>query len=126
VDIEFNNNTPIYIQIMDWIKQQIISNKLKSGEKLHSIRDLSKLIRVNPNTIQRVYKELETEKIIFAKRGMGMFVTENDDVIKDLKLKIATGAIKEFVDKMDSMGYRSKEMIEALSEYLYKMNLGEK
>ncbi|MBQ2369863.1 MAG: GntR family transcriptional regulator, partial [Peptococcaceae bacterium] len=63
--MEFQSNIPIYLQIMDDIKQQIVSGKLKPGDKLASVRDLAMQYGVNPNTMQKALSELEWEKLLY-------------------------------------------------------------
>ncbi len=68
--MEFNDNLPIYIQIMNLIKSSIASGEIRGGgDKLPSVREFSKELKVNPNTIQRSYQELERENIVFTQRG---------------------------------------------------------
>ena len=73
--MEFNNNIPIYLQVIEKIKQDIVSGKLKPGEKMPSSRDYSNELGINFNTVARVYRELESEEIVFTKRGLGTFIT---------------------------------------------------
>ena len=114
--MNFNNNLPIYIQIMDYLKKQIIINELKEGEKLPSVRELSTKMKVNPNTIQRSYQELERENLVFTQRGMGTFVTEDKNTIKKLKKNMASNVINNFVKDMKSLGYSLEDMIDLINE----------
>lgn len=116
--MEFNNNSPIYIQIIGIIKKRIIKGNLKLGDKLPSTRDLAIELKVNPNTIARVYKELELENITFTKRGMGTFITEDIEVINSIKEEMANNLLKEFYDGMLDLGINKENMIAML------MNLG--
>ena len=116
MDIVFDDKTPIYIQIMNIIKKQIILKELKGGDKLASVRDLSSEFKVNPNTIQRAYKELEREGLAYTQRGMGTFVVENKEIIKDLKKNMASNVVKSFIIDMKSLGFSSLEIIELINE----------
>lgn len=118
--MDFNENLPIYIQIMDYIKSQISSGELKEGDKLPSVRDLSKKLKVNPNTIQRTYQELEREAIVFTQRGMGTFVTEDSDLIKTLKKGTVNELVEKFVKDMNSLGYSKDELFIIIKDFLYK------
>ena len=75
--MEYNSSLPIYLQVADSIKRDIVTGKLSPGAKLPSVRDLAVEYTINPNTVSRVYKELEMEGICFTRRGMGTFVTED-------------------------------------------------
>lgn len=114
--MDFDNNTPIYLQIINLIKKDIILNKLKMGEKLPSTRDMAKDLKVNPNTIARVYKELEMENITFTKRGMGTFVTEDIEIVKEIKKSMAQGLMKSFVDGMTDLGFEKDDIIEMIKD----------
>ena len=116
--MEFNNNIPIYLQIIDNIKQDIVVGKLKARQKMPSVRELAGTLKVNPNTIQRVYQELDREKITFTKRGMGTYVTEEEITISSLKEEISKKIILDFVEGMNKLGFSNKELINALKEYL--------
>jgi len=116
--MEFNNSIPIYLQIIDSIKQDIVVGKLKAGQKMSSIRELARILKVNPNTMQRVYQELDREKITFTKRGMGTYVTEEKKTISSLKEEISQKIILDFVEGMNKLGFSNKELINILKEHL--------
>lgn len=114
--MNFESNFPIYIQIMNLIKKEIVSGKLKWGEKLTSVRDLSTDLKVNPNTIQRSYQELEREDLVFTQRGMGTFVTEDENIIIELKENMASNIVKSFIQDMKSIGYDKEEIIKLIQD----------
>ena len=72
--MEYNPALPIYLQAANSIKRDIVTGKLPPGAKLPSVRDLAVEYTINPNTVSRVYKELESEGVCFTRRGMGTFV----------------------------------------------------
>lgn len=112
----FRENLPIYIQIMNLIKKRMITGELKGGEKLPSVRELSTELKVNPNTIQRSYQELEREDLVFTQRGMGTFVTEDGETISALKKSMASTVVNDFIREMMSIGYSSHEIIELIND----------
>lgn len=118
--IKFDNKIPIYMQIMDFIKQAIVTGKLKGGEKVPSVRILSEKLKVNPNTIQRAYQELEREGITFTQRGMGTFVTEDAKKIFELRKEMAKESLSQFIISMKQLGFGREEMLDMLSEMLNK------
>lgn len=115
--MDFTNELPIYLQIINMIKVDIVSGKIVKGEKLPSTRELAIELKVNPNTIQRVYKELETEEICFTKRGMGTYVTEEDLRIAQLKESLAQEKIEQFVAGMEQLNYTIGDIIAKLHAY---------
>lgn len=115
MNIEFNNIEPIYIQIVNHIKRQIASSKIQGGDKLPSVRELSIDIKVNPNTIQRAYAELEREELAYTKRGMGKFVTEDEQIVKSLKIDMAKDILLSFIKEMKHLGFKKDEIIKMVS-----------
>ncbi len=118
--MNFDDNLPIYIQIMNLIKSDIVSGEISGGDKLPSVREYSKELKVNPNTVQRTYQELEREGLVFTQRGMGTFVTEDLDIIKSLKKDMASGIIHNFLEEMRGLGFNTEEIINILSEWIEK------
>lgn len=109
--MEFKNNIPIYLQVIEKIKQDIVSGKLKPGEKMLSSREYSNELGINFNTVARVYKELEMEEIVFTKRGLGTFITESTEQIENLRYEMAKNQITTFIKGMKQIGYTKEEMI---------------
>lgn len=116
--IKFNENTPIYLQIVERLKADIVSGKLKGGDKLPSVREIAESFRVNPNTVQRVYMELEREGIAYPQRGIGTFITEGDEIVEKLKLTQARKFIQRYVDEMRELGIDENEMVKSLKSFL--------
>lgn len=116
--IKYEQNAPIYLQIIQKIKADIISGKLKGGEKMPSVREFSETFKVNPNTVQRVLIELEREGITYSQRGIGTFVTEGADLISKLKTTQAEGYTQRFADEMFELGLTKNEIYEYLEKIL--------
>ena len=110
--MHFDSNTPIYVQVANDIKQKIISGELKAGDKIPSNRELSLIYKINPNTVQRVYRELEQENLCFAKRGIGMFITEDEAICKKLKEESIEKLIAELISKIKAMNVSREEFFE--------------
>ncbi len=116
MDLKFDNNMPIYIQIMNWIKEQIVSNVFCSGSKLPSVRDMSEQLSVTPNTIQRVLRELEIEGIIYTQRGIGVFITDDNKKISDLRINMSEQLVGKFFASMKTLGFNEDEIIFAVKK----------
>ena len=114
--MEYNSSLPIYIQAANSIKRDIVTGKLSPGEKLPSVRDLAVEYTINPNTVSRVYKELEQEGVCFTRRGMGTFVTEDSGKVQQLKEEMAGALIREFLEGMEQLGFSRAEAIRILEE----------
>ena len=79
----------VYLQIIDYIRMQIFSGEIGSGDKLLSVRELSNVLNVNPNTVQRAYAELERTGLVDTIRNTGREVTTNLEIIKQSKEELA-------------------------------------
>lgn len=116
--MQFNDNLPIYLQIVNQIKKDIATEKLMAGQKLDSVRDLAKKFKVNPNTIARVYSEMEQESLVYTERGMGTFLTKDKDILKKLKNEMAKNIVDTYILQMSDLGFSQKETLEILSKKL--------
>lgn len=116
--MDFDTKIPIYLQIMDRIKKDIISGRLQRGDKMPSVRALASELQVNVNTIQRVYQELEREEVVFTQRGIGSFITEDEEIVQRIKQEMAYEILESFVQGMRELGYDSETTLVALKEYM--------
>lgn len=116
MNFEFDEDKPIYKQLIEKFKLAIITNYYKSGDRLPSVRDLAMDSKVNPNTIQRALAELESEGLIFTKRTLGKFVTEDQDVIVKIKQEIANSKIETFISDMQKLHITAEEVIRLIEE----------
>ena len=116
MSMKFDDKLPIYIQIMNYMKKKIITGEINGGDKLLSVRELSTKLRVNPNTIQRTYQELERENLVFTQRGMGTFVTEDKQIVKNLKKDMASDIIESFINEMKGLGFSYDEIVEVVKD----------
>ena len=119
--MEFQSNIPIYIQLMDIIKMQIVSGKLKPGDRLSSVRDLAMEYGVNPNTMQKALGELEWEKLVYTVRTTGRYVTEDEELIHGLRKELAEMRISEFFSELKKLGYSKEEIRGLLESYMEGM-----
>lgn len=114
--MKFDNNTPIYIQIVEKLKLEIISGNLCCGQRIPSVRDLALKLQVNPNTIQKALEILEDLKLIYTQRTNGKFVTDDNKVISKYKKEYSNKIIDDFYQGMTSLKISKKEAIELLNE----------
>ncbi len=121
--LEFNNNYPIYLQVVDDIKRKIIKNELNPGDKLPSNSELAIIYKINPNTVQRIYKQLEYENICFTRRGLGTYVSEDPDVTQNIKNEFISNLINDFIFQMNSVGFSLNEIIKTLNDIKEKRNV---
>ena len=118
ISLIFDNNKPIYLQIMDRIKLQIVSHKLEPNQQLPTVRELASEAGVNPNTIQRALSDLEREGFVYTKRTAGRFVTEDLDLILQSRKQLSEEQLQQFVTGMVEFGYEKEELPTVLRDYI--------
>ena len=116
MDYIFDNERPIYIQLVEALRKQIVSGKLKLGERIPSVRELALTARVNPNTMQKALVELEDEGLVYTERTNGKFVTNNEELIKKIKKELAEEKVNNFLNDMKNIGITYEEMVNYLQE----------
>ena len=84
LQLDLKSRKSIYEQVMDQLKDQIMTGQMATGEKLPSVRELSKSITVNPNTVQKAYRELERQGYVYTTSGVGTFVADRSEIHADL------------------------------------------
>ena len=109
LDYIFDNERPIYIQLVERLRKEIVSGKLKAGERLPSVRELALTTRVNPNTMQKALVELENEGLVYTERTNGKFVTTNNELIEKIKKALAEEKINNFLNDMKNIGITYEE-----------------
>lgn len=115
--MEYNPALPIYLQVMTSIKRDIVTGKLCLGEKMPSVRELAVQYTINPNTANRVYKELESEGVCFTRRGMGTFVTEDEEKAAQMKEEMAGELVHQFLGGMQQLGISKEEAVSLIEHY---------
>ena len=121
MNIQINNSSddPIYLQIKNQIKAQIISGELNVGEQLPSIRFLAKEIRVSMITAKRAFDELELDGFINSVQGKGNFVAaQNKELIREEYLKRIESKLQEAVELSEIAGISNDELVQMLNSYV--------
>ena len=113
--IKFSNDKPIFLQLAEIIKGNILSGKYKTNEKLPSVRELALIYSINPNTVQKALQLLEEDGLIVTDRTNGKFVAENLGVIKKQKEIIINNEIDVFLERMQTLGVTKNEIIELIN-----------
>lgn len=113
----FKSDVPIYLQIVQKIKIDLVIGHLLPGEKMRSTRELALDLKVNPNTIQKVYRTLELEGICETKRGMGTYVTSDQEILNQLMHDVADGYVSDFMHHMKALNYTREQIVEKIESY---------
>ena len=115
--MEYNTASPIYLQVINELKKWMVKGELKPGEKMPSNRELAVLFKVNQNTAARIYREMESMGLCYTKRGIGTFVSEEDDMISGLKKEMAEELVRNFIQEMEDLGFQKGDIIDRIADY---------
>lgn len=118
--MDFDAAQPIYRQIMDDYKKKLIRGELKGGDRIPSQREYADLVKVNPNTVQRAYREMEAMKMVETVRGQGTFISVDDAMLAQIKEDMALAILGDFVEGMKSLGFADHDLVGLLGDYLTK------
>ena len=120
IKIDSRNSRPIYEQIIDAIKENILKGILRPGDKLPSVREMSSMITANPNTVSRAYMELERQGVTETLRGKGTFVSSNyKPKVEEESMEKLKDDIKKIIVEAYYMGIEKEDMIQIIDD-LYK------
>ncbi len=109
-DVDVRSRVPIYEQLVDNIKKMIIQNVLEKDEKLPSVRKMAQEITINPNTIQKAYRELESEGYIYSVPGKGSFVSDTKNTVSNQKIEVLTEELEGIVKELIYLGVSVKKI----------------
>lgn len=111
-----DSSRPIYLQIIERVQMDIITGRYQPGDKLPSVRDLAQETAVNPNTMQKALSELERSGLIYSQRTSGRFITEDKELIHQMKKELAAAEVSAFVAHMKQLGITPEEIRQLLAE----------
>lgn len=116
MDYQFTNDKPIYLQLMDVFKNGIVSGTFQPGTRLDSVRDLAMEAKVNPNTMQKALSELERIGLVRTERTSGRFITDDMELIENMKKEVVEAEISAFLEKMKLLGLDKASIIKIMGE----------
>lgn len=111
------SDRPIYAQLVERLKTEIVSGVYPPGGRLPSVRELAATASVNPNTMQKAFAELERTGLIITMRTSGRVVTEDTAMINETRRELAEEQISQFLTHMNNLGFDRAEIIAMLSEH---------
>ncbi|MDB1921739.1 GntR family transcriptional regulator [Clostridium tertium] len=115
--IDSRSSTPIYEQIIMGIKDLILKNAIKSGDKLPSVRELSNILTINPNTVSKAYTELEKQNIVETIKGKGTFISSNyGKMVPEEKISKLILDFKRLILEANYLGLEENDLILLLDE----------
>ena len=115
--MEYSAGTPIYLQVIRELQKKMIKGELKPGDKMPSSRELAVLYKVNQNTAARIYREMELEGYCFTRRGIGTFVSEEENMFENVKKEMAGELLGSFMREMGDLGFEKEDIISQIKDY---------
>ena len=109
---KFTSDKPIYLQIAEAIKSEIVSGNIKAGARLKSVREYSAEFKANPNTVQKALSELEDLGLIYTDRTNGKFVADDKLTIIKRKQSAINEKVREFFKEMQSLGLSKSDIVQ--------------
>ncbi|MCC0784086.1 GntR family transcriptional regulator [Clostridioides sp. ES-S-0108-01] len=116
MNFELDNTTPIYLQIVKYIKRQIVIGELKPGETIPSRREMALNLKVNLNTVQRAYKEMGDMNIINTFKNYQSSVTVDENILKNLKLELINESLSVFIEDMKAINVTKEEVLKRIED----------
>ena len=124
--IDTSSREPIYRQLAGQIRQGVARGRLKPEQKLPSVRELSRSLVINPNTIARVYTELEREGVLHTRQGKGVFIAApNNDLTKAARRKQLMDLLDTFLTQAFYLGFTKPEVIAAVTNRAEQIEWGQ-
>jgi GntR family transcriptional regulator len=120
IKIDFRSNAPIYVQIMEQIRQMVASGELKQGDQLPTVRQLATELRVNFNTIARAYRMLDEAGLISTQHGRGTYIWEqpSEETIQKLRQQGLEGLTRRYLAEAARRGFSPQEVSSSMLRQL--------
>ncbi len=114
----FDSGQPIYRQIIDDYQKQLVRGELQPGDKIPSQREYAQTHQVNPNTVQRAYREMEAMQMVETIRGQGTFVRVGGAELQRIRMDMAAEVLEYFIEEMRSLGFTQEDILQMTARAL--------
>lgn len=116
MNIKFNNRDPVYVQVIRHFKEQIAKGNFEPGQEIPSRRELANQLKINPNTAQRAYKEMEEQGLIFTEGNLPSRITKDEQVLKSVREELILEAVETFVHSVRSINVPLQEALNLVKD----------
>ena len=116
MSVTFNNRDPVYIQVIRHFKEQIAKGFYEAGQEIPSRRELANQLKINPNTAQRAYKEMEEQRLIYTEGNMPSCITKDEATLKRLREELIIEAVDVFISSIKSINAPLPEVLELVQK----------
>mgnify|MGYP003462323135 FL=1 len=120
MDFILNNRDPIYLQVVTYFKQQLATGHLSAGQEIPSRRELAVMLNINPNTVQKAYKEMEDQNLIMTDRNFPSKITNDQNVLQNVRKELIYDATVQYIKAMKQIAIPVEEVIDVVKEMYEK------
>lgn len=113
---DLDTDRPVYAQLVERIQMQIVSGQYPPGGRLPSVRELAMVAAVNPNTMQKALSELERTGLVITQRTNGRTVTQDEELIRNFRRRLAENHMQVFFAKMTDLGFTEEEIVNLIQQ----------
>jgi len=114
--VKFNKRDPVYVQVVQHFKERMATGMLEPGQEIPSRRELANQLKINPNTAQRAYKEMEEQGLIYTERNQPSKITGDAKILSSVREELITEAVDDFVSSVRPINVSLEEIIELITE----------
>src|SRR5690625_3537680 len=112
--INFDNRDPVYVQVVRHFKEQIAVGKYEPGQEIPSRRELANKLKINPNTAQRAYKEMEEQQLIFTEGNLPSRITKDEQILSEVREELILEAVHIFINSVQSIDVPLEEVLDLI------------
>src|SRR5690606_14438895 len=116
MNVKFNNRDPVYIQVIQYFKEQIAKGIFEPGQEIPSRRELANRLKINPNTAQRAYKEMEEQGLIYTEGNLPSRITKAEQVLKMVREELILEAVSTFIHSVRSINVPLEEVLNLIEK----------
>ncbi|MFZ0446349.1 MAG: GntR family transcriptional regulator [Bacillus sp. (in: firmicutes)] len=116
MEAKFNNRDPVYVQVIQHFKEQMAKGYFEPGQEIPSRRELANTLKINPNTAQRAYKEMEEQGLIFTERNLPSRITKDVQMLKRVREELIGEAVDHFVHSVQTINVELPEVLDLVKD----------
>lgn len=116
MNVTFNNRDPVYLQVVRYFKEQIATGAIVAGQEVPSRREIAASLKINPNTAQRAYKEMEEQGLIHTERNHPSRITTDQLILNGVREELILQAIDLFLESVKPINVPVDELLELVKE----------
>lgn len=116
MEAKFNNRDPVYVQVIQHFKEQMAKGYFEPGQEIPSRRELANQLKINPNTAQRAYKEMEEQGLIFTEGNLPSRITKDEQMLKRVREELIGEAVDQFVRSVQTINVALPEVLDLVKD----------